>query len=267
MSAVLARVALALVLSLVAASCSDTWDDDDAGPPGQDDDDLADDDATGDDDVVLPADDDDDDATGHPCGNPAWECETPGTTEVCGTGACNDTRECLGDCTWGECSSHCGADETCCASGCADLTVDVNHCGECDRICTYGDTPRCYGGGCCVDSARNGSEICDDQAFTVPSPYQRMFLGCQSDNGGIGFVSTNTGPPMEDGISRCQGWEENGMDAWDHLAYVAQITCDTTGQWLEVDLSMYEGHGLWFGSHDLPQGGGHMTDVCLAEGP
>ncbi len=56
-------------------------------------------------------------------------------------------------------------------------------------------------------------------------------------------------------------------DTWDHLAYVAQLTCDTTGQWLEVDLSMYEGHGMWFGSHDLPQGGGHMTDVCLAEGP
>lgn len=60
---------------------------------------------------------------------------------------------------------------------------------------------------------------------------------------------------------------DNGMDAWDHLAYVAQITCETTGQWLEVNLSMYEGNGLWFGAHDLPQGGGHMTDVCLAEGP
>ncbi len=289
---------LILALGLCLTACDPAYDDDDTGRP-----DLSDDD---DDDDATPTDADpcdgidndgngvvDDghacaageviDCTAHgactgtavcsdqcipgECTNPAWECTEPGATEVCGSGACGDTRECLGDCTFDECATHCGADEACCPDGCADLTADVGNCGECGRACTYGDSPRCYGGGCCVDSARNGSEICDDQVFGVPSPYRRIFLGCQNDNGGVGYVSINTGPAQDDGVTRCQGWEDNGQDAWDHLQYVAQLTCDTEGQWLEVDLSMYEGDTMWFGSHDLPTGGGHMTDVCLAEGP
>lgn len=71
---------LLLSASILAPSCGQSWDDDDAAG-------------------------DDDTSTSDPCGNPAWECETPGTTEVRGSGACNDSRECLGDCTWGECAT------------------------------------------------------------------------------------------------------------------------------------------------------------------
>ena len=116
----------------------------------------------------------------------------------------------------------------------------------------------------CDEEIRNGSEICDDAAFGVPDPYEPRALVCVTGEGGIGYVSSNTGPTMSDGIARCQGWEENGMDAWDHLAYVELVTCQVDGQVLEVDLSRYAGTTMWVGVHDHPQGGGHMTHVCIA---
>ena len=32
---------------------------------------------------------------------------------------------------------------------------------------------------------------------------------CIDDRGGKGYISSNTGPAMSDGIRRCQGWEED----------------------------------------------------------
>ncbi len=110
--------------------------------------------------------------------------------------------------------------------------------------------------------ARNGSEICDDESFGVDGGV-RYGLLCSEATGGISFISSNTGPEMSDGVSRCQGWEEAGQDAWDHLAYVAETECTVEGDVLEVDLSAYAGSDLWFGSHDHPDGGGHMTSTCL----
>ena len=100
----------------------------------------------------------------------------------------------------------------------------------------------------------------------MPSPYTTMYLVCRNDSGGIAYVATNTGPQMSDGIYRCQGWEEAGQDAWDYLNYIATLTCNTTGQMIEVDLSAYAGTTLYVGAHDLPTGGGDMTDVCIASG-
>ncbi len=116
----------------------------------------------------------------------------------------------------------------------------------------------------CHESIRNGSEICDDAAFGVTDPYVPHAIYCTTGLGGIGYVSTNTGPTMSDGISRCQGWEENGMDAWDHLHYVAQLVCEHEGQLLEVNLRDWSGQTMWVGVHDHPDGGGHMTEVCIA---
>ena len=111
--------------------------------------------------------------------------------------------------------------------------------------------------------ARNGSEICDDEVFGVEAGVQYGLL-CAQAGGGISYVSRNTGPTMSDGMERCQGWEENGQNAWDHLDYISKTICENEGDVLEIDLSDYVGGHLWFGSHDLPDGGGDMTNTCLA---
>jgi len=116
----------------------------------------------------------------------------------------------------------------------------------------------------CDKEIRNGSEICDDAGFDVPDPYQRMAIVCITGEGGVGYVSTNTGPEMSDGVPRCQGWEENGQNAWDHLDYIEAVDCTADDQVHEVDLSRWTGRGLWTGVHDQPGGGGHMTHTCIA---
>jgi len=113
--------------------------------------------------------------------------------------------------------------------------------------------------------ARNGSEICDDEVFGV-EPGRRYGLSCVGPEGGIGFVSSNTGPVMSDGMERCQGWEERGEDAWDSLEYIHSFVCNSE-RIVEVDLSDWSGGHLWFGSHDHPGGGGHMTNICLVSRP
>ena len=50
----------------------------------------------------------------------------------------------------------------------------------------------------------------------------------------------------------------------DHLDYVSKIVCDNEGDVIEIDLSDYAGGYLWFGSHAPPDGGGNMTNTCLA---
>lgn len=197
------------------------------------------------------------------CDDPAWECTAPGTSESCLVGACTGSRECAADCSYATCVADCDTGASCCGDGCVDLLTDGANCGACDRSCTDDD---CHGGACCLESCRNGSEICDDQAFQVPSPYVTMYLVCRNGNGGVAYVATNTGPMMSDGVYRCQGWEENGQNAWDYLDYVVTLICNTAGQQIEVDLSAYAGSTLYVGAHDLPEGGGHMTDVCIAAG-
>ncbi len=118
-----------------------------------------------------------------------------------------------------------------------------------------------------VACARNGSEICDDESFWVPSAGMESGILCSEAEGGISYISANTGPTQSDGVDRCQGWEDQGLNAWDHLDYVASMVCDQQGMVLPVDLSAWAGGSLWFGSHDLPGGGGHMTSTCLVERP
>jgi hypothetical protein len=118
----------------------------------------------------------------------------------------------------------------------------------------------------CLEGCRNGSEICDDQGFNVPDPYVPMALVCVSGRGGIIYVSRNTGPECDDGIPRCRGWEENGMNAWDYLDYVVQFPCSVDGETHDIDLSAYAGEHLWVGVHDDPARGRDtmMTEVCVA---
>ncbi len=116
----------------------------------------------------------------------------------------------------------------------------------------------------CLVGSNNGSEVCDDEAWQVPSPGQPLVLVCLSANGGTTYVSSNTGPVMSDGIARCQGWETNGLNAWDYLQYIAKLECTSAQQTLDVDLSGMVGNTVWVGTHDNPAGGGHNTPVCIA---
>ena len=114
----------------------------------------------------------------------------------------------------------------------------------------------------CIKSARNGSEICDDAAFHTPSNPD-LVLVCLDDNGGKAYVSSNTGPKMSDGMARCQGWEEKGQNAWDHLNYLHAIVCDQPQKL--VPLNVNAGQKYWMGIHDHPKvGKGHFTMACLA---
>lgn len=114
----------------------------------------------------------------------------------------------------------------------------------------------------CAEGARNGDEVCDDAGFYATTA--RTALKCESATGGVAYIATNTGPACSDGVNRCQGWEESGQEAWDHLDYVAQLDCETDGQYLEVDLRRYDGEVLYVGSHTQPDGSGRMTWGCIA---
>jgi hypothetical protein len=299
------RILLAAGLGVALAGCpggqaadDDTGDDDtgddDTGDDDTGDDDTGDDDTGGDAEVCDGLDNDGDgqadedfscrqgheetctqfdscqgtrtcreDCTWGDCGNPAWECDAPGHFSTCQAGACEGQQECLPGCSLGECQPDCPTGHECCDGGCVDVQVDVANCGACGRTCDDGE---CWHGGCCIESVRNGSEICDDQHFTVPDPYVPMYLVCKNDNGGVGYVSDGTGPPCEDGVNRCQGWEQNGMNAWDYLNYIETINCTAADLYVEVDLAAWTGQGMYVGSHDQPGGGGHMTETCIAEG-
>jgi len=151
-----------------------------------------------------------------------------------------------------------------------------------------------------LETVRNGSEICDDQAFSVPDPYVPMVIACfAGGNGnGVGYIAGNTGPectqdqgccesqidcPTQDrlaneGNTRCQGFEWCGCagqicpcsDAWDHLQYVSdpageiRIDCPPGGIVRDIDLSAYAGQTLWVGSHTKPDYSGRMTETCVA---
>ena len=120
------------------------------------------------------------------------------------------------------------------------------------------------GGWVCQETFRNGSELCDDAAFTVPADGTPTALVCVTDLGGVGYVSRNTGPTMDDGIPRCQGWEEEGLDCAEYLDYIDRIDCLEEGAVFEVDLRPWAGETLWAGVHRQADGSGHFTDVCIA---
>jgi hypothetical protein len=113
----------------------------------------------------------------------------------------------------------------------------------------------------CKSGARNGSEICDDEGFQMPDSGP-LYLYCEDANGGVAYVSNNTGPVMKDGVARCQGWETMGLNPWDHLEYVHMMDCDMAGKYLEITLP--PGTIAHYGVHDQPEGGGHLTTVCVA---
>ncbi|MFZ5478771.1 MAG: hypothetical protein ACOZNI_18510 [Myxococcota bacterium] len=126
-----------------------------------------------------------------------------------------------------------------------------------------GEPPPPAGEWVCESGARNGSEVCDDDPFDVPDPSVRYGLQCTEATGGVAYIATNTGPVMSDGVPRCQGWEEQGMNAWDHLDYVERVTCTEPGWTMELDLSAYRGQTLWVGAHPQPDGSGMMTLACF----
>ncbi len=127
-----------------------------------------------------------------------------------------------------------------------------------------GEEPEEPGGWVCQSSFRNGSELCDDESFDVPDDGTSTALICVTDLGGVGYVSSNTGPTMDDGVARCQGWEEDGEDCADHLDYIDRVDCHEEGAVFEVDLRPWAGETLWAGVHRQSDGSGHFTEVCIA---
>lgn len=165
-----------------------------------------------------------------------------------------------------------GSGGTAASGGTGGASCPANHCQngivDCDEQkldCGGATCPACpYEVADCFQSPKNGNEICDDEAFKVAAPGSYLLV-CLNDNGGTIYVASNTGPKMSDGISRCQGWETNNLNAWDHLQYIATLVCDSDQKQLAVDLSSYVGQTLWIGAHDAPGGGGHNTQSCLVQ--
>ena len=140
-----------------------------------------------------------------------------------------------------------------------------------------------YGGECCdeadtcvVEVTRNGSELCDDQAFGADPANFRYFLVCLNANGGVGYVSSNSGGPCGNPINdRCQCWEQQNQPPWDYIQYIESLTCDQAGKRVEVTLT--QGGTHWVGAHPqpgnysltgyCPQGDGCMTCVGIIELP
>ncbi len=169
---------------------------------------------------------------------------------------CTGTGAPAGICRFGMCVCTGGADADAEADASDDSVAEAEAEAEAEAGRTY----------TCLQGCRNGSEVCDDQGFTVPSPYVPMALVCESGRGGIIYVSRNTGPPCTDGVPRCQGWEQAGQNAWEFLDYVVQFPCSADGETHDIDLSAYSGSGLWVGVHDDPALGREtmMTQVCVA---
>jgi hypothetical protein len=151
----------------------------------------------------------------------------------------------------------CG-DAPCSAYSCTEGAV-ADGCPEAPAAPTYTIDD-------CLVSPTNDGEVCDDEGIEVKAD-TKYVLACMGDQGGKVYVASNTGPPLiEDNIPRCQGWEQNGQNAWDHLEYLVSIVCDGSQEVLELDLSNWAGFKVYVGVHDHPVvGAGHDTTACIAK--
>ncbi len=186
----------------------------------------------------------------------------PGSGGAGGSGATGGAGGGSGGASGGGGGSGGSGGASCPANHCTNGSLD---CDEKKVDCGGTGCPACpYEVADCVESPKNGNEICDDQAFQVGAPGNYLLV-CLNHAGGTIYVASNTGPKMTDGISRCQGWETNGQNAWDHLQYIQKLVCDSDQKQLAVDLTSYVGQNLWMGAHDAPAGGGHNTQSCLVK--
>jgi hypothetical protein len=126
-----------------------------------------------------------------------------------------------------------------------------------------GTAPTYSSSDCLVTANNDDSEVCDD-AETQVQATGPLVLVCLTANGGKTYVAKNTGPVMFDGIPRCQGWETNGQNPWDHLDYIYTLDCTSAQATLDIDMSAYVGQTVWVGVHNQPTGGGANTPVCVA---
>jgi hypothetical protein len=153
----------------------------------------------------------------------------------------------------GPCAGHCSNDVQ-------DCDEPFTDCGaDCPAVPYYTFCD------CLFDTPRNGSEICDDSGFDVPADPPPGVLVCIEATGGVVYLATNTAIDT-DNAPRCQGWEnmDPPQNPWDHLDYIAQVTCDAEQKTVPVDISGYVGETLWFGAHNHPMGGGSGTTACIA---
>lgn len=191
-----------------------------------------------------------------PGGNSVWpsgpDAGVSGSGGSGGSGGAAGSGASGGSGNTGPCANHCSNGVT----DCGEQNVDCG--GDCPPTAQY---TWCD---CLFDTPRNGSEICDDSGFVVPANPPPGVLVCLEPAGGVIYTSTNTAIDPTDGKPRCSGWELNGQNPWDHLDYIAQLTCDAAQKTTDVDVSAYVGQTLWFGAHDNPSGGGKGTTACIA---
>lgn len=158
-----------------------------------------------------------------------------------------------------------GTGGSACTNHCTNTLTDCGETGiDCGGECNACPPSEYVIADCYVDTPRNGSEDCDDGAIPVPSNPPLAVLVCLDANGGVIYLSTNTGPPVPpDPVARCSGWELNGMKARDYLSYIAELDCDAEQKTLDVDLSPYAGQTIYIGAHTQPDGSGHGTIACV----
>lgn len=188
-------------------------------------------------------------------------CDCPGNAK--GFQVCDGAGTAYGECT--NCSSGSGgfpSGGSGGSGGAATGGTGGTSSGGTGATSTGGAGP-IYTSADCLITANNDEEVCDDAEAQVPATVA-LVLVCLTANGGKTYISKNTGPVMFDGVARCQGWEDNGQNAWDYLQYIYTLDCTTAQATLDVDLSSYVGTTVWVGVHDQPTGGGDDTPVCVA---
>ena len=197
-----------------------------------------------------------------PAGDELWRCADVG-----------------GGCLKWQVLDTCAVDASCDADAGACVPLVAPCCTPDGVGCCTGD----YGGDCCPEAAdcvlettRNGSELCDDQGFGADPDLNRYFLVCLNANGGVGYVSSNSGPPCGNPVNaRCQCWEDQGQAPWDYIQYVGQLVCDQPGK--RIEITPPQAGTYWVGAHPqpgnyplngyCPAGDGCMTCVGIIEIP
>ena len=137
----------------------------------------------------------------------------PNTNEHCG----NAKTQCTAEnpyCTKGNdgyyCASVCSQGLKQCKSGCFNVKIDKNNCGDCDNICVTGDNmiSEC-GNGNCIYNCNDGYANCDcnDGSSNCDASNRNYKNGCETH-----LVNMDGCGKCSNGYANCDGKWENGCE-------------------------------------------------------